>query len=246
MTEALVPERRILGAVVGSHAYGTATSESDLDTMEVYLGHENSYIGLDWWGNQGTREYRTPEGETTAYELRKFLRLCQNFNPNVVPLLWLKDTTYFCATPEGRELLAARDLFSSRAAYHSFAGYAHGQLRKMGEPGASTGKMGEARKALRERFGYDTKYAYHTIRLGTMLTEFLEDGILRVCRTEDREELLAIRNGRYKYEEVLERSTALLEEAKLKLVKSPLPEGPDKEGIRKLCRKLVREHLKLR
>ena len=61
----------------------------------------------------------------------------------------------------------------------------------------------ETRSELEEEHGYDTKHAMHLVRLLRMGEEILTEGIVRVKRP-DAEELLAIRNGAWKYEELLE------------------------------------------
>ena len=58
----------------------------------------------------------------------------------------------------------------------------------------------EKRSELEEQFGYDTKHAMHLVRLLRMGKEALEEGVLKVKRP-DAEELLAIRDGAWTYEE---------------------------------------------
>lgn len=60
-----------------------------------------------------------------------------------------------------------------------------------------------ARSELEEKFGYDTKHAMHLVRLLRMGVEALETGVINVRRA-DAAELLAIRNGSWTYEEVVE------------------------------------------
>lgn len=60
----------------------------------------------------------------------------------------------------------------------------------------------EARSELEEKYGYDTKHAMHLVRLLRMGIEALRgDGI--IVKRPDAEELLAIRDGAWTYEEVL-------------------------------------------
>lgn len=61
----------------------------------------------------------------------------------------------------------------------------------------------EVRSELEIEHGYDTKHAMHLVRLLRMGEEILRDGEVIVKRP-DAEELLAIRNGAWKYEELLE------------------------------------------
>ena len=77
--------------------------------------------------------------------------------------------------------------------HRSFNGYAVAQMRKM-ESGVYKGYMGDKRRSLVERFGYDTKNASHLIRLLRQGAEFLRDGELYVLR-HDASELVAIKRG---------------------------------------------------
>ena len=59
---------------------------------------------------------------------------------------------------------------------------------------------------------YDSKNMMHTIRLLKVVKELLETGQFNVYRSHDREELLAIKNGKYSYEEVLQQAEHLVED----------------------------------
>src|SRR3954466_15991549 len=96
----------ILTGTIGSHSYGTATPTSDYDYMSVVAAPADVYLGLDEWGVSGTIEegYDDPEKgfvEHKYYELKKFIRMCIGFNPNVIPLLWLDPKHYTTMTAEG-------------------------------------------------------------------------------------------------------------------------------------------------
>ncbi len=60
----------------------------------------------------------------------------------------------------------------------------------------------ETRSELEEHFGYDTKHAMHLVRLLRMGVEALRDEVILVKRP-DAAELLAIRNGAWKYEDLV-------------------------------------------
>ena len=51
---------------------------------------------------------------------------------------------------------------------------------------------------------YDSKNMMHTIRLLKVAKELLETSVLNIKRIDDRAELLAIKNGEYSYEEIIE------------------------------------------
>ena len=100
-----------------------------------------------------------------------------------------------------------------------------------------------ARAALEEKYGYDTKHAYHLVRLIRMCREVLMTGKVIVKRP-DREELLAIRNGACTYEQLM--NFAEREELELNMLyntSNVLPKTPDKEKLDQLCIKLVEKAL---
>ena len=85
----------------------------------------------------------------------------------------------------------------------------------------------EKRSALEEQFGYDTKHAMHLVRLLRMGKEALEEGVLKVKRP-DAEELLAIRDGAWTYEECVSYAEEMDELIRGKLYKeTDLPKKPD-------------------
>jgi len=103
-------------------------------------------------------------------------------------------------------------------------------------------KRNPARAALEAKFGYDTKNAMHLVRLQRMAVEILTEGTV-VVKRQDRQELLAIKDGAWKYDELLDLCIKLEaqigEAAKL----SSLPEKADEEILNKLCDSIVEEVL---
>jgi hypothetical protein len=91
--------------------------------------------------------------------------------------------------------------------------------------------MGEKRRRLVVQHGYDTKNAAHLIRLLRMCKEFLRDGEMRVWRTEDAEELKAIKRGEFSLETVKASAEELFAAIKDERETSPLPYAPDVDAI---------------
>lgn len=117
------------------------------------------------------------------------------------------------------------------------------RLTSFQKKGENLGYMGDKRKQLVLEHGYDSKNAAHLIRLLRMGIEFLETGEMQVYRIADREELLAIKRGEWKLEDIKSLSTELFEKAKQARDKSSLPEGPDFKGAEKLLVNILREKL---
>ena len=95
-----------------------------------------------------------------------------------------------------------------------------------------------ARAALEGRFGYDTKHAMHLVRLQRMAVEILVHGVVRV-RREDREELLAIRDGAWTYDELIANSEALSDGIRAARAVSSLPDDVDRAALDALCVRIV-------
>lgn len=116
-------------------------------------------------------------------------------------------------------------------------------LRKFQKKGENIGYMGEKRKQLVLDRGYDSKNAAHCIRLLKMAREFLQTGEMVVYRTDDRSQLLAIKNGAWTLDEVKSYAEQLEEECRYALDRSPLPEQPDRQAVERLVVKMLRRKL---
>jgi len=178
------------------------------------------------------------------YSLDKFVRLLLKQNPNSLLMLYLDEEDYLSVSPVGRALLERRELFrSSELAGHAFLGYAHGQLSKARRPDRN-GHMGAKRRALVERYGYDTKNASHCARLLNQGIEYLTTGAMQVKRTHDRDLLLSIKRGEKSWQWInayAEEKTGELREALL--VRDVMPERIDDGKVDGLLQKLTLQAL---
>lgn len=239
-----VGEWAFLHGYRGSIAHGTYEpnhepgSIDDKDTMAFCVPTIEHYYGLTQFGSRGTQEIKRDEWDIVTYEARKAIGLLAGGNPNVLSMLWLPDNLVIKMTDGGALLMANRDLFVGRHVYKAFIGYATQQLYKM-DHGAFKGYMGDKRKRLVERHGYDTKNAAHLIRLLRMGIEFLRDGELNVVR-HDATELLAIKHGEWSLERVKATADDLFRRAEAVYDTSALAVRPDRERVNALCIEIVR------
>lgn len=246
---AALNEWSILTAYRGSIAHGMyvpntdPNSIDDKDVMAVCVPPIEYYFGQKNFGSRGTKEIFEGEWDIVIYELRKFIALLAKGNPNVLSLLWVDERHILSITEAGNLLRERRDLFATKMAYESFVGYAYGQLKRMTHL-ACEGYMGEKRKKLVQKFGYDTKNAAHLIRLLRMGVEFLNEGTLHVTR-EDAGELLQIKRGEWELERVKEEAERLFKKIDGAAERSTLPAAPDKNEINTLSVEVVRLHLNL-
>jgi predicted nucleotidyltransferase len=103
-----------------------------------------------------------------------------------------------------------------------------------------------ARAAMEEKFGYDGKHALHLIRLLRVCVEVLSTGKVIVKRP-DREELLAIRNGHWSYDQLIEEAEKLDKQAEgLYKTSTILPKTPNFELLDRLCIELVERSLQIK
>ena len=196
----------VLMGYMGSQSHGTYVpkedwqdSIDDKDVMGVMIQDPKYYLGM---GKREQIEIKQGVWDIVIYDFKKFVSLLCKNNPNVLGMLYLDEGFYIKKDVIGEEMIAMRDKFLSKQCYHSFSGYAHGQLHRM-EHCAFEGYMGQKRKELVDRFGYDTKNAAHLIRLLKMGMEALVEHKLNVMR-KDATTLIDIKKGRWTLDEVKE------------------------------------------
>lgn len=87
-----------------------------------------------------------------------------------------------------------------------------------------------ARAELEAKFGYDVKHGGHLIRLMRMCKEILSTGQVVVLRP-DREDIIAIREGKVSYNDLIEQARVLDEECEALYRTSTLRHAPDRNAI---------------
>lgn len=125
--ESWIEERTIYMARHGSHAYGTSLPGSDLDLRGIAIAPKPYYLGL----SRFDQHERKGDPDVVVFELRKFLSLAADCNPNVLEILFVAPADHLKVTPIGEMLLEERDLFLSKKARHTFSGYAVAQLKRI-------------------------------------------------------------------------------------------------------------------
>jgi len=241
MTEQSVAfANEILRGVVGSTAHGTAIDgQDDRDEMGVFIEPAAYVCGLAPLEHYVYRD--KPDGvrsepgdlDLTLYSLRKFCRLAVQGNPSVLVLLWLPE--YEVISEIGAQLVSVREAFISKESGARFLGYLMTQKREMKGERAQT----VSRPELVEKYGYDTKFAMHALRLGLQGIELLSTGRLTLpVKEPDLILLRAIRLGAFTKEEVLTQIERA--EAKLHALVEACDKFVDREAINRF---LIETHL---
>lgn len=204
MTIAL--DNEILRGLVGSTAHGiNIKDQDDRDEMGVFIEPPENVCGLTSIDHY---IYRTqPEGvrsgpgdlDLTLYSLRKFCRLAAKGNPTVLILLWLPE--HLVKNNIGEQLLELRGAFTSQESGKRFLGYLHAQKQRL----LGTRSRNVSRPELVEKYGYDTKFAMHSLRLGFEGIELMSTGKLTLPVQENNRKILyAMRTGEINFENALE------------------------------------------
>lgn len=116
----------ILLALGGSHAYGTATEDSDLDVRGCALNSKMQILT-----NENFEQFTNDATDTVIYSFNKLISLLSNCNPNTIEILGCRPEHYLYLNKIGQELLDHSHLFLSKKAVQSFGGYANAQLCRL-------------------------------------------------------------------------------------------------------------------
>lgn len=139
--------------IAGSHAYGTNTPESDLDVKgwaipptNILLSYIHNFEQNDTKETLQKHPFRkqlesylltnkftcqVDPVDSTIYNLKKFFALAADCNPNIIDLLFTKESEIIWSDYYGDEIRAAAPLFLSQRARYSFTGYAVSQLKRI-------------------------------------------------------------------------------------------------------------------
>lgn len=233
--------RTILYVIHGSTAYGMDTETSDIDYKGIFIPTQASFYGIDQQPDNFTQAQSNGHpNDVQLYTLQKFARLSAAANPTILEVLFIDSPNHIIIdSAEARRLKTNRNLFLSRKVYSTYCGYAYQQIQLMQARHKSSPDASNA-----ERRAQSWKNATHVIRLMRMCVEILSTGTVDVYRHTDRDELLAIRQGRSSLEEVMQESEHLRNEAGKSLNTSPLPKEPDHIKINALITSITSDYLK--
>jgi uncharacterized protein len=162
--------------IMGSTAYAVNETNSDHDVYGWFMPPK-SYVfphlagniqGFgrapqsydDWQEHHIQHPDKDREYDFSMYSIVKYFQLCMGCNPNMIDSLFTPERCVLFTTAAGRYMKDNRLKFLHKGAWNTYRGYAYGQIKKIKNK-KPTGK----RIALVEKFGYDTKDAYHIVRL---------------------------------------------------------------------------------
>ena len=108
----------LLIVIRGSHAYGTNIPGSDTDYAGVYIQHIDDILGF------GYKEQISDEkNDIVFYEIRRFLELVSNNNPNILELLNTPKDCILYKHPLFDKVLENNERYITKLCAKSFADF---------------------------------------------------------------------------------------------------------------------------
>jgi len=119
--------KMIFTCVCGSRLYGTSTPLSDIDERGVFIPDYRYFYGF----NERIEQFEDKKSDTTYFEVRKFLHLACENNPNIIELLFVPESKMTMHTKEWEDIINNKQYFVSKKAKFTFTGYAHSQFNRI-------------------------------------------------------------------------------------------------------------------
>lgn len=224
----------IMACIGGSQAHGAKLGATDdTDWYGLYIPPPPNVLGLDREEHFVFTTGGKPGGngpldvDVCLYTLMKWAGLAAKGNPSALHFLF---APLEFTTPTWSQVSARPELFLAKTHVFPFLGFADDQMKRL------LGQKGQKnihRAELEKEHGYDTKYAMHVIRLYGEAKELMERGRITLPGP-NRDELIAIRQGKYSLTEIQELGRQLESEALAAQVASPLPDKVDRDAISEL------------
>lgn len=235
--------------IMGSVAYGVSSDSSDMDvygfcvpSKDIVFPHLTGEI--PGFGRQKKRfdqfqqhhiDCEPKQYDLSIYNIVRYFHLCMECNPNMIDSLFTPRDCILHITQVGEMVRSARHKFLHKGSWHKFKGYAYSQLHKM------SGKKAEGKRVeLIEKYGYDVKFAYHTVRLLYEAEMILLEGDIDLRR--HREHLKSIRRGEVKEQEIRDWAAAKEADLEKAYASSLLRYKPDETAIKALLLECLEHH----
>lgn len=123
-----LPERTLFLTRHGSHAYGTSLPTSDMDIRGIVVAPLHYYLGTSEVFDQAIQSEPV---DLTVFDLRKFMKLAADANPNAIEILFTDPSDHLLVHPLMEKLFEVRQSFLSQKAKHTFSGYARSQMKRI-------------------------------------------------------------------------------------------------------------------
>jgi hypothetical protein len=244
-TQWLATDGLMLRTLVGSTVHGTSIQgQDDEDQMGIAVEPPDSVIGFTRFTHYEFRTavHRGDKGPDGGAPISRAGDLDRKGNPTVLLPLFVPDDAVLFINDFGRELRADRRMFLSKECGEKFKGYLNSQRDGLlGKRSGGTRNQGRA--DIRARYGFDTKFAMHMVRLGMQGVQLLRDGdITMPMPAEELAWLRDLRHGKHTKDEALAFASQLDAQIKSLLERTALPDKPDLRRINEWLGSVHRRH----
>jgi predicted nucleotidyltransferase len=123
-----VDKYTIFKCMAGSHAYGLARPDSDVDLRGICIPPREIIISP--FKNFEQHEASDPD-DVVIWSILKFVKLAADCNPSILELFYISEKYWVTTSSWWERLREQRDIFLSTRAVHTFSGYAAAQLKRM-------------------------------------------------------------------------------------------------------------------
>lgn len=231
------PDNLLMNYIGGSKAHGAKIGDTDdTDHFGVFVEPPICSLGIDNYphfvyttggkiGGNGPQDI-----DVTLFSLRKFAGLAVKGNPSALHFLFAPDATYDKFGIWEHMILNNTEAFLSKGHVKAFLGFANDQMARLL---GSKGQKNVHRKEIEDKFGFDTKYAMHVIRLYGEAIELMETGKITLPRP-NKDELIQIRLGAFGLSTLNTWGQDLESAAIRAALESYLPEHVDREKVSRL------------
>lgn len=236
----------------GSVSYAISNDTSDEDLIGVCIpskrilfptSHSGVILGFGHQGekfDQYQKHHIEDKDEDKVYDLNvynivKYFELLRQGNPNLIETLFVHRKNVLFITPIGELMREHRHKFLSKEMFVKLRAYSFSQLSKI-EGKTAIGKRAD----LVSKFGYDTKYGSHAVRLLLEAEQILLEGDLDLERNSQM--LIGIRRGDWKLSDLKDFLTKKEIELEKILPSAKLPTKSNEGEIRQVLMKCLEAH----
>lgn len=252
---AFLPDNTCYLAIVGSESYGAnlpGTSDQDIQGFCIppkeyifpHLRGEIPGFGQqiqrfnDWQQHHIHDADSRTEYDLAIYSIVRFFQLAMENNPNILDIICVPVNCIKHITPVGQIVRDHRRMFFHAGCFHKFRGYASAQMAKL-DSGANRSNLKRAETI--EKFGFDTKFLMHVIRLALECEQILLTGDLVLNR--DSQFLLSVRRGEMSLEDGKKWWVSKARDLETAYANcTAVPMKPDEEKIKSVLLSCLEQH----
>ena len=248
-----LPQNIHYEVMTGSVSYAVSSDTSDMDITGFCIppkddifphlrgeipGFGNQIQRFDVWQQHHVEDKEArQEYDFSIYSIVKFFQLAMENNPNMLDIVFTPQLCVLYCSSIAQNVRDNRKTFLTKNSYHKLRGYSYAQLHKIGTKSNSSNPK---RQADIEKFGFDTKFGYHIVRLLLQAEQILVEHDLDIER--NAETLKAIRRGEWTEQKLRDWFDNKEKHLEGLYTLSNLRHSPDEEAIKDILMNCLEQH----